>query len=386
MSSLYDLFKEIYEDNSKWDYYEVFTHNKPDFEELFTNPDEAKSFILNYIKNGAKDYSPTLNLEYTSILSKERAIHTVSIFFLGVYLYNLDDNNIINKSINIKIKNRVYSVNNKPDKDRIIKVTFAYFWFLICFYHDMVFEIESTPPLISDLFNTILTNNLNLSEPIYKDSVPNLYKDIWKNYLYFRLSCGKIDHGIFGGFLFYNDMEKKYNEAQKNGKQENGFITYKDLTWSKEILEEVHGYVAWIIIAHNIWYIDKNDRNYSAYKKYNLKKLINVKKRKIGIDNHPLLLLLCLVDTIDPIKCFKEISPKEVLANIELSLHKNEIVILFKKKLLENCNKICDNINSMMKWLRIDCLKIENYKNSKNLRCHIKLGSSKIRNRRYEND
>ena len=76
----------------------------------------------------------------------------------------------------------------------------------------------------------------------------------------------KKEHGIYAGLKFYEDMcniRKKKAETQTPNKH---------LSWSED-LEEVYHSVAWVIMAHNIWYLRDGECDENELKKYKSKKL-----------------------------------------------------------------------------------------------------------------
>ncbi|HOD55366.1 MAG TPA: hypothetical protein PKJ08_12635, partial [Candidatus Cloacimonadota bacterium] len=272
MKSLYELIEGIYNRRELWDYYEHIKDNQStldSLEDILSSADKSKNFIDTYLVKGKKDESYILKNRIGNIIREDKAIHTFSIFFLGIYLYENVD--IIKKSINKKIKRIKRKINKNTDETGVlINTHFSYIWFLICFYHDIACDYEDNTEKLQSIENFQSVSSLSVSIPEFKKSIPDYYQDIWKSYFLYRLSCGKIDHGIFGGLLFYNDMRINYENTKKQKGTNDENFELNGVYWSKEILEEVHAYVAWVIMAHNIWYIDKTDQNYAVYQKFGL--------------------------------------------------------------------------------------------------------------------
>lgn len=59
-------------------------------------------------------------------------------------------------------------------------------------------------------------------------------------------------------------------------------------------------YISDCILAHNMWKADKKDE--SCYRYFGLNELIGEQFPMISIEKNPLLFILALVDTIEPIK------------------------------------------------------------------------------------
>ena len=100
----------------------------------------------------------------------------------------------------------------------------------------------------------------------------------------------------------------------------------KESYWGKD-LENDFSIAAWAIACHNIFY-DKGDTAYtSCYKQLGLENLIcsdDKEKYQIKIDRHPIFYLLCLIDSIEPIKTFKMYG---ALKKIKLGVDTNQIKI-----------------------------------------------------------
>ena len=153
----------------------------------------------------------------------------------------------------------------------------------------------------------------------YVKSVPVFYNDIYDSYYNYR---EKKEHGIFAGLAFDKDMCEI--RRSKEGTNEMG------LSWRVE-LEDLYHYVAWIILAHNIWMIRKDKADMDTLKKYHNAGLddlilqldnegLNV-DYKIDFDDYPLFTLFCIVDTIEPLKS------SSCLSDIDIQLKFGKIII-----------------------------------------------------------
>ena len=90
---------------------------------LLLNPETADRFITNYFTAGRKESVLSYRFEEQYQLPAERAIHTVSGFFLGLLIENC---------INSFTPLSLVSVNHFP---------FAYLWFLTYLYHDYGYSV-----------------------------------------------------------------------------------------------------------------------------------------------------------------------------------------------------------------------------------------------------
>lgn len=105
------------------------------------------------------------------------------------------------------------------------------------------------------------------------------------------------------------------------------------------------------IATHNIWFPEHKDRK--NYKKYELNTLINHKQ--ISYREAPLLFLLGLVDTIDPIKIYnrENYNSNYVLDNVKLEIDNEAIKLSIQPGNSLDIDKIFNKVNAIDKWLNI---------------------------------
>ena len=153
----------------------------------------------------------------------------------------------------------------------------------------------------------------------------------------------KIDHGIFAGFYFYDRLLKIRQEKILNHET--------TLFWGKE-LEEQYAQVATAIAVHNIWL--PKEKDFEEYKKYNLDKIITDFK-PIEFKDYPLLYILGIVDTIDPMKTYMrdEFTPKEILESIEIEFNENKVVFRNGKKSKLDFKKMTNSAIGLKNWLKV---------------------------------
>ncbi len=102
-----------------WNYYGV------NFEDVFQDESVARDFIYNYFKGGSKLYALNTWENSMNEYLQMRNVHTVNVFFIGVFLQRIIDENIA-------IKSEVSS-----------HYPFSYIWYLLCLAHDFGYVYEN---------------------------------------------------------------------------------------------------------------------------------------------------------------------------------------------------------------------------------------------------
>lgn len=147
-------------------------------------------------------------------------------------------------------------------------------WSLMCLYHDIGYLYEQQ----EELTNTCLTVD----------------------------KFGKIDYGIVGALLLYNrsirDIEK-HKELYKEC-----IIYLGDKRRFSDARKECVQAISYIILQHNVWFASKD--KVEDYRRYGLSSLIPKidQSHRYAIEKNPLLFLLCLLDSIEPIKMEKDLN------------------------------------------------------------------------------
>ena len=260
-------------------------------------------------------------------------------FFYGLVLY--DKCGTIKNSINQSLKNDKYERALEKHKD----APFAYVWFLICLFHDLAYPLEYKRGNERDFKSyQELSEKKKWDKDL--DGVPHQYsREILEHYFDYRNSGDDAmnDHGICAGHHLYADLckirEKKARTAQ-------------DGWWKKE-LEDIFNLAAWVVACHNIWTTQEDCNNVETYKGKKLEPLILKKdnegklKYLINLQEHPLIFLFCLVDTIEPIKIIEDAS---LLDKIRMEITDEAISI--EIELICGCRtRLLKNIRSLNDWL-----------------------------------
>jgi len=319
-----------------WDYYYSFGNNVSVCNEIFNNP---KKNIKSFMEKSGKSIDKEIRIGTKSLsiesIKKDRLKHIVSIFFLGVYIYENCEK--LQTEINSWTKSKIVIV-----EEISTRTDFYYFWFLTCFYHDLGYTAEDnnnakdylTRQQINETVELLFDSN-NSNE--YPKTVFNA--ELVLNYLHYR---NYKDHGIIGGIRYFIDRnseyEKKKNEID-NGRS--SFIDRKtNLVWSDQIVEKVHKSIARSIILHNIWFCKGNSEDIELYKHHGLGNLI-IDEPKISTD-HIFLYFLQIIDTIDPSKYKCDLDNIDIFVDnsvIEITGSKNDMYWL-NLKAISNETKI----------------------------------------------
>lgn len=343
---------------------------------LLLNPITSEQFIFDCSSAGQKEYALSFNFDEQYQLPDERAIHTISGFFLGLLIENC-----LTGTHTLAIENENY-------------FPFAYLWFLTFLYHDYgycVTERDDCPirfprtapiPTIFACQNKIslqeydalskankalgidispYSHSLNFSSISYhkRDITPsstNSIHDILRRimqcnnsiskknklnfnsgieidnhwypsriitrYFNYRINeMNQADHGIIGGYLFYDRMVKNYALA---------YMSLIQRTENSPNLEDfkynhrhfcigqlsVFSYITDCILVHNIW--KQSDNSRELYERYLLKDLFAENYKIINFDKNPILYILTIADSLEPTKTYKDIPPLRVVEAIDI--------------------------------------------------------------------
>lgn len=194
-------------------------------------------------------------------------------------------------------------------------------------FHDFAYQYEleeSNLIEIKDLDS--LHKKFNIENFLLEEKIDGISKKLFsccKDYFIYRRDfMNRIDHGVFAGIYLYDRLVKirQRKETEIND----------PLYWGKE-LEKQYALASASIAMHNIWMPKKTDE--VVYKRFNLDKLIKFEPLKSK--DHPLLYLLGIVDTLEPIKLFldidKGIDEKYIFDNLQLEFKVNSITFQASK-------------------------------------------------------
>lgn len=334
MESILEKIKAI--DVEDWYYY--YQISKKNFRNPFKEDIEHLEFIKRYFQRGGK--AKVLQKFDVNNFLPQRAPHTNTVFFLGIYLYhNMAFKDYIDNSLTLK----GYHM-------------FPFIWFLITLFHDFGYKYENELDKFKHIVDVeTLKNELKIKYDLLKRKRIDglslaLYKNIRKYFLYRRFNSkydNKIDHGILAGLFFYDALVR--NRIEQYNKKEND-----DLYFGQE-LNKVYAQAAGVIATHNIWLPTEN--NSSEYVKFGLDDLIGISP--IKLNEAPLLVLLGIVDTVDPIKIFgnehnNNVDVNQILDSILIFCSKKKIVLQKTSNSILDFSKIIDRSNGLNGWLDVN--------------------------------
>ncbi|TAJ08196.1 hypothetical protein DMA11_21435 [Marinilabiliaceae bacterium JC017] len=320
-------------DQSDWDYYTDFSTNP--LSNPFQDQTSHSEFIEKYFKRSGKEI--VLNLINIKKEEIHKANHTNSIFFLGILLHK-----------NTEVKKEYFKELNPSGYKE-----FPFIWFLTCLFHDFGVAHESDIDLLNKIYDLDnLKSHLKIDHCLLNRKIAGIEKVLFSHirqyFTYRRIIHKRIDHGICAGLYFYDRLIKNRIEKEK--------VRNNELFWGKK-LEKQYALVAATIATHNIWF--PNDETACDYIKFEMKSLINLKP--ISLKHYPLLYLLGVVDTIDPIKIFTSShSDDYIMENLNLSFSTNMMIIENKSDSELDFNKLLLKADNFNGWLNVETKKEKN--------------------------
>lgn len=308
MDCLWKDFKKV-----EKSYYNILV----DPEKLFgrNGQSECNVFIYQHFLNGGK--SEVFDLDFRKkYFESGKHIHTVALYLLGLSCEKIFD---------FRIRKYLETQINQD----IGWYSFKHLWFLLCLYHDVASCIETDCVAIPNnsyqkqlqFFlkeKKIRINPYNALSN--KGNNPKRLRNLAENYFCYRMDQGALDHGIIGGFILYKNLIDIFVKAQKLNDNNKEFI-FKDLYWNKDYIK-LFAIIADAIIRHNMWTVQAGTEDAKLYLQYGLDDLIVGKGNRIKLTDNPILFMLCLLDSIEPIKRMndKEKSNSQtILNNISIS-------------------------------------------------------------------
>ena len=351
MKTLLQIYNDISENKNLYDYY----GSNLILKDAWINVKSAHSFIQQYFQNGEKAIFE-LKICRDMYQPDIRDIHTVSVFILGIEIAR-------------KMKNRI--LGNE-----------LFIWFLMCLFHDMGYKLENKTDLVKEyytLYKFLQKNEIKEEYNIFK-----VYKKktLCENYYRYRAEDryrttehgvikehGVIDHGIAGGIILYKVLVKNYEMVKRKSENNKDSFEYNNLIFSTDNFKD-YAKAAIGIIRHNMWYANKSD-DCKTYHEYGLDDLISEPQNKICYTDDRLLFLLCLADTIEPLKRFRNLGTNEEINEIlrqicmdieNINNQKNsKITITIQvSDELENKDKLIENCRSLDSWMNVKTTQDDN--------------------------
>lgn len=376
--SIYETFEKVAEKTS---YYDIIICNsslwKDDIKSTQIN---CGMFVEKHYELGRKDECFKFDFQEKYIREGKHA-HTVSLYLMGMAF--------IEKSSTLrdKLTNQLQSFLTYY-KDWYVKredeYNLLYTWYLTAMYHDVASCIERAKipenpterqkSLEYYLGELDITYSPYGNFPYRKNNIPQRFSEnLIKNYFYYRANNGSCEHGILAGYLFFDRFVRSFSSYTKDGSiNDNGMIENlaqeKIRRWDEKRqwnIEQIShaAYVADAIICHNLWMSD----NAELYRAYGLSPLLYTEhsENKLSIKNYPLQFMLCLLDTIEPVKRFAKKSnekihyptPREVLENVLLEFKENGLEVSWKRNISEQpefeyWKKALEDLQN---WMEVRC-------------------------------
>lgn len=386
IKTLKDIYDAAINDRGSWDYYENIDNESPHFQLAdMDNSKKCRSFIIKYLHHGQKDSN--FFLDEIDALSDDRCKHIVSTLFWGTIMYN--SCNKVKSNIDNIVKNLKFRSDEVPSRK------FSYLWFLMALFHDLGYAVEDgnveyefdviikkAKEIILDQPNTTNFKDSDLDKKIcaclensnfssndgyssdlasissmlhsvceeFHCSIPNRYNEssVMRYAEYRKCFFGKKDHGVYGGMTFFMELYGLLIKRQSDG--------YSDLYFDKDLIIPF-GYAAWIIICHNIFYINANTIP-PCYRCKKLDDFVIGDKYPINSFEHSILFLFCLADSIDPFKMFGGIKSYK---QIDCTLDKETITFNVSKLKCADRLHFLQKMSSLNNWLTKTEIKEEDY-------------------------
>jgi hypothetical protein len=337
------LLEEI-RDLNNWDYY-----NREEKVEIpFDGSDDVqkhKDFIRDYLEISGKEsieryfFTEELKKQDISLDTFDRAVHSNSVFFIGMLLYE-----------KLKLKDKIKFVREDGNKDE-----FPFIWFLISLVHDFGYFAEKDKSKFTHITEDISKWDLTHKLLDYKkrtnkylceayksygkhvktiiDAIPSYFEDAFNGK---KSSTGKkkIEHGIYAGLLLYDGLVK--NRIERKDQRSN------TLYWNDD-LDKFYAIAAFAIAIHNMRRDGISE---------------DAEKLKFSIYDEPFLFLFALADTLEPTKIYTDKKAASILDSILIYVKENKI--MFRKANNSNIDfsKLVERACGLATWLNIKvCIK-----------------------------
>ena len=396
------LYKEFCELNTKY-----YLDNK-DIEKDFSLSKEQ----INHFFDMAEKRSV---VEDFNNMDEMRSHHSMSLLYLGVLI-----NSKLNLNMKIRIANESFDFNYfwsilcfyhdlgyeaenhnsfhfKMNQKNGNNFRYSFFTSDICkdfsltfkypqfFNKSIIFLAKFKSPFLVSPHNRFNTNFIKLEEKDFEeiDKIDNI-KIMFNNnlteirrsffsekevssYYKFRLAeFGVFDHGIVGGYIFFDSIMKCYFKSYKarddaDDSQLSFFKNYKHFC-----VEQIpmFAYIADCIVSHNIFFSSNETKE--LYEEYSLLSLD--KKKRISLRNNPVLFILELLDTIDPIKFFSKpgygYEVIEILKSFNWKFENEKVIIISLSEInifsIFEYENYVNHINSIETWLDVSIIRNKN--------------------------
>jgi len=183
---------------------------------------------------------------------------------------------------------------------------------------------------------------------------------------------GCIDHGIAGGYLFFDRIIRNYAKAYMSALRYDADTNISNFINPNDYNEQpmhfsfdqlpLFAYISDCIMNHNIWSAKSNTANAQIYQKLSMNKLLVPKYDRVNFFRNPLLFILAVSDSIEPYKLFSAIQIDKAPYNkdqLQLLLKETNIEIINDRIVIKPpktmIDKFHDKINELKDWVDVDC-------------------------------
>ena len=128
---------------------------------------------------------------------------------------------------------------------------------------------------------------------------------------------GILDHGIIGADELFSKLAVNYIKQYREVyfMQGNSFDSFSSKGGRSFSIDQfnIFAYIADCIAAHNVYSVAYDNPDAEVYRRYRLESLILDRFVRISYERNPLLFVLCVADTIEPSKRFRNYTNEEIL-------------------------------------------------------------------------
>lgn len=297
---------------------------------------ECRDFINRHFEKGEKKGVFDINREFANEYERSgKHQHTVSLYLMGLYLRRLFSPTL--KAVLLEI---LEDIDEWYD--------FRYSWYLTCLYHDVASCVERNTEY-ANLVDAVENSALFTHQPIKAEAqFMRFPKELIMKYLRYREGQNRNEHSIIGGTQLFDKLSYSFNQKTANYDWSiSPVYSERHLNWRRSHLDHF-AYIADAVCCHNIWMVRKDDKEKCReYEEAGLWALIvRTQRDKINLSTFPLQFILCLLDTIEPIKKFRNIDAETVLKNIHLEPSYNGIKLAWTS-IIKDQPEIYDWLNSL---------------------------------------
>lgn len=275
-------------------------------------------------------------------IPQQRFKHTVSLYLLGI----------------ICAKRIGFNAFDFPKWDNDADRNFLHHWAAICLFHDIGYFIEEDKtdfPLNEYKDLDAICERFHIDHNLRDEDESNLIN----RYYQYRIDKGCIDHGIVAAMLLYDRMMKR-NEKYEEFERQGGTINSEKPLYGMENINNIILYSK-SIARHNMWYAKPNSDEEKDYEKYELQELMLSLSptEKISFSNNPAIFLLCLLDTLEPLKKYSGDDTEKVLKNTSFEVQKDDdnisVLIIEQEE-----DKLVKGTGALQDWMDVKVKKDSN--------------------------